>query len=105
MFRVIIARRTALIRTGSANAASTATRNQGPLARARFGSTVDTIRANFDDDSEPHELRVGENLRSELLKAGFPLYNASAKFVNCGGHGLCGTCAVEVRILAECMTL
>ena len=44
-------------------------------------------------------VRVGAlaNLRRAALLAGVPLYNGLAKFTNCRGAGLCGTCRVKVE--------
>lgn len=41
--------------------------------------------------------KEGETLRDVLLRAeGVSPHNSAAEIVNCGGSGLCGTCAVEV---------
>lgn len=41
--------------------------------------------------------KSGETLRDVLLRAsGVSPYNSTAEVVNCGGNGLCGTCAVEI---------
>jgi len=41
--------------------------------------------------------KTGETLRDVLLRAsGVSPHNDAAEVVNCGGNGLCGTCAVEV---------
>ena len=40
------------------------------------------------------------SLRQLLIEAGHPPYNHPATAVNCRGIGTCGTCAVEVRVLA-----
>jgi ferredoxin len=40
----------------------------------------------------------GDVLRDVLLRAsGVSPYNSAAKYANCNGNGLCGTCAVEVE--------
>ncbi|OAI41596.1 hypothetical protein AYO40_03000 [Planctomycetaceae bacterium SCGC AG-212-D15] len=39
----------------------------------------------------------GSNLRIELQKAGVEVYAAKDKYLNCWGHGLCGTCRVLVK--------
>jgi len=36
-------------------------------------------------------------LRDVLLDAGVSPHNGRANTLNCGGHGTCGTCAVEVE--------
>jgi ferredoxin len=43
------------------------------------------------------EVETGENLRTALLRAGAPLYNGHARWLNCRGLGTCGTCAVFVQ--------
>lgn len=41
--------------------------------------------------------KEGDILREVLLRAsGISPYNDAAQYANCGGHGLCGTCAVEI---------
>jgi ferredoxin len=42
------------------------------------------------------ECEAGEILRDVLVDAGLPPHNGSAKSLNCGGHGTCGTCAVLI---------
>ena len=42
------------------------------------------------------EAPEGTNLRQLLLKNKINLYRGKDKFLNCFGHGLCGTCRVEV---------
>lgn len=42
------------------------------------------------------EVDEGTNLRKALLKNGVNPYIGKDKFLNCLGHGLCGTCRVEV---------
>ena len=42
------------------------------------------------------ECERGANLREVLLDAGVSVYNGRAKYLNCRGHGSCGTCAVEI---------
>jgi ferredoxin len=49
--------------------------------------------------SEKREIEVpaGSNLRLELLKAGVEVYPGLTKYLNCFGHGSCGTCKVLVK--------
>jgi ferredoxin len=42
------------------------------------------------------EVPQGANLRDEALKAGVELYQGINRYVNCFGHGSCGTCRVAV---------
>lgn len=43
------------------------------------------------------EVPAGANLREELRKQGVEVYPGMARYVNCMGHGLCGTCKVLVK--------
>src|SRR5438067_1383006 len=43
------------------------------------------------------EVPYGANLRRAALDNGIDVYGFPAKFLNCGGHGLCGTCKVQVE--------
>jgi ferredoxin len=49
--------------------------------------------------SEKREIEVpaGSNLREELQKAGVDIYPGLTKYLNCFGHGTCGTCKVLVK--------
>ena len=40
---------------------------------------------------------AGANLRDEAKKAGINVYWGPAKFLNCFGHGTCGTCKVLIK--------
>ncbi|MBI3961760.1 MAG: Rieske 2Fe-2S domain-containing protein [Deinococcus sp.] len=42
------------------------------------------------------EVPPGANLRQVLLRNKQPVYSRITQFTNCRGHGLCGTCWVEV---------
>lgn len=52
-----------------------------------------TIKA----EGKTFEVTVGANLRESLLNQGIELYSTPAKILNCRGHGICGTCFVEVK--------
>jgi ferredoxin len=43
------------------------------------------------------EVPAGSNLRLELQKAGVEVYPGLAKYLNCFGNGMCGTCKVLVK--------
>lgn len=43
------------------------------------------------------EVPQGANLRDEAMKAGVEVYAGINRFVNCFGHGSCGTCKVLVK--------
>ena len=49
--------------------------------------------------NEKKEIDVpqGANLRREMLKAGIEVYPWLNRYLNCYGHGLCGTCKVLVK--------
>ena len=40
--------------------------------------------------------RVGQKLRTAILRSGATPHNGDAKVINCRGLGTCGTCAVEI---------
>ena len=43
------------------------------------------------------DVPAGSNLREEARKAGIVIYPGHAKYLNCLGHGMCGTCKVLVK--------
>ena len=43
------------------------------------------------------EVPVGANLREEALKAGVEVYSGINRYLNCFGHGTCGTCKIAVK--------
>src|SRR5215475_776162 len=43
------------------------------------------------------EVSAGANLREELRKNGVEVYPGMARYVNCFGHGQCGTCKILVK--------
>lgn len=43
------------------------------------------------------EVPAGSNLRDECRKAGVEIYPGLSRYVNCFGHGTCGTCHVMVK--------
>jgi ferredoxin len=52
-----------------------------------------------NDKNEKHEIEVeaGSNLRTAAEKAGITVYKGLSQYLNCMGHGLCGTCRVLVK--------
>jgi ferredoxin len=54
-------------------------------------------KVEFINVKKEIEVPVGANLREEALKAGIPVYKGLHRYVNCWGHGLCGTCKVLVK--------
>lgn len=48
-------------------------------------------------EGKTFEVDEGTNLREALLAQDIDLYNAGAKIFNCRGHGICGTCVVQVE--------
>ena len=46
------------------------------------------------------EVAEGANLREALMAAGVDVYRDADGLINCRGHGLCGTCVVEVAPLS-----
>jgi ferredoxin len=51
----------------------------------------------FVNEKKEIEVPAGANLREEARKAGIQLYKGLHRYVNCLGHGLCGTCQVLVK--------
>ncbi|MCI0680604.1 MAG: (2Fe-2S)-binding protein [Gemmataceae bacterium] len=43
------------------------------------------------------DVPAGANLREELRKHGIEVYPGTARYVNCFGHGACGTCKIHVK--------
>ncbi|CUS96950.1 2Fe-2S iron-sulfur cluster-binding protein [Candidatus Kryptobacter tengchongensis] len=50
----------------------------------------------FEREGRSIEVPKGANLRKAALKAGINVYKGINQFLNCQGHGLCGTCRVEI---------
>ncbi len=48
-------------------------------------------------EGKAFEVAEGANLREALLAQNLDLYSAGAKVFNCHGHGICGTCLVQVE--------
>jgi ferredoxin len=51
----------------------------------------------FVTEKQEIEVPAGSNLRKEAAKAGIQLYAGLARYLNCRGLGLCGTCRVLVK--------
>jgi len=65
--------------------------------------TLDVSLIQPDGSRIAVKMLAGSNLRGEMLRQDFPVYDAKTKrfdqpYVtgNCGGEGICGTCLVEV---------
>ncbi len=50
----------------------------------------------FEREGRTIEVPKGSNLRRVALKAGINVYKGINQVLNCQGHGLCGTCRVEI---------
>ena len=50
----------------------------------------------FEREAKAIEVEKGANLRKSALKAGINVYKGLNLLFNCQGHGLCGTCRVEI---------
>jgi len=48
-------------------------------------------------EGKTFEVAAETNLREALLAQHLDLYSAGAKVFNCHGHGMCGTCLVQVE--------
>jgi ferredoxin len=51
----------------------------------------------FVNEKQEIEVPPGANLREEAGKAGIQVYSGLNRYVNCFGHGTCGTCRVLVK--------
>ena len=51
----------------------------------------------FVNEKKEIEVPEGANLREEARKAGIQVYRGLSKYLNCLGHGTCGTCRVLVK--------
>src|ERR1700746_3535349 len=51
----------------------------------------------FVKEKKEIEVPVGANLREEARKAGIEVYQGLSRYLNCFGHGTCGTCKVLVK--------
>jgi ferredoxin len=51
----------------------------------------------FVKEKKEIEVPAGANLREEAIKAGIQVYHGLDRYLNCWGHGLCGTCRVLVK--------
>ena len=56
----------------------------------------ETCKVTFTNWNRTVECAPHTNLRDLALEHDLPIYNGLATYTNCQGHGLCGTCAVEV---------
>lgn len=50
----------------------------------------------FEKEGKTVSCNAGVNLRKLGIKNGIAVYNGIDKLINCRGHGLCGTCEVEI---------
>lgn len=50
----------------------------------------------FVNENQEVVAAYGTNLRLNALENRIAIYKMMAKFMNCGGHGQCGTCIVEI---------
>jgi 2Fe-2S ferredoxin len=53
-------------------------------------------KVTFVNEKQDVEVEQGANLRQAAMKAGINVYSSVAKYLNCRGNGLCGTCKVLV---------
>lgn len=54
-------------------------------------------KITFVQEKQDVEVSAASNLRQDAIKANINLYPGLAKFINCRGLGLCGTCKVLVK--------
>ncbi len=48
-------------------------------------------------EGKTFDVAAATNLREALLEQDLDLYSQGAKILNCHGHGICGTCLVQVE--------
>ena len=51
----------------------------------------------FVNEKKEIEVPPGSNLRTEARQAGIEVHGTVERFLNCLGHGICGTCRVVVK--------
>ena len=56
-----------------------------------------TVTVTFTNTGQQIECPKHTNLRELAIQNDIDLYNGLARYTNCEGMGLCGTCAVEVK--------
>src|ERR1700732_1360021 len=54
-------------------------------------------KITFVNEKTEIEVEQGAKLRQEAQKAGISVYKGISKYLNCFGHGTCGTCKVLVK--------
>ena len=54
-------------------------------------------KVRFLKEAKEIEVPAGANLRDEARKAGVEVYAGINKYLNCLGHGTCGTCRVLIK--------
>ena len=63
----------------------------------RLSEAKKTCSVTFTNSGQTIECPMHTNLRDLAIQNDIDLYNGLAKYTNCEGNGLCGTCTVEVR--------
>lgn len=63
----------------------------------RLSETKKTCKVTFTNSGTTVECPKHTNLRDLAIQNDIDLYNGLAKYTNCEGMGLCGTCTVEVK--------
>jgi ferredoxin len=51
----------------------------------------------FVKEKKEVEVPQGANLRQEAIKNGIDVYKGLSRYLNCLGHGSCGTCRVIIK--------
>src|SRR5262249_55432265 len=54
-------------------------------------------QVKFINEKQTIEVPLGANLREQALQAGIFVYRWRHTYLNCRGHGTCGTCRVLIR--------
>ncbi len=67
-----------------------------PTPILRLPERKTSCKVTFTNWNKTVECKPHTNLRELALEHDIDLYNGLSRFFNCEGHGLCGTCTVEV---------
>jgi ferredoxin len=87
-----------LVRGGPYNAGNLLSGWEVPVSGTVLHRVIISMpKVVFVNEKKEIEVPAGANLRQEALKAGIDVYGGLARYLNCRGNGLCGTCRVLVK--------
>src|SRR5262245_12600251 len=64
------------------------------IPQTSYQRIVAMPKVTIANEKKEIDVPAGANLRVELRKAGVQVYSGLARWINCFGHGSCGTCRV-----------